>query len=255
MNGVDTTTRKEYSSTTMPKLIMTLLMAVSVAVAALSQPSDLFHAVRVAGLVELSGVTVVENESYPIQLPVKIVTRESSAVAALLPNSTGLYVKPNSEVTLDGIGRERTPEGFAWAGILWMTVVRGDFSLCSPEQAALPTRTRVTARGVVLIGSEQSTYVILGDVLTVTRGSVDVHDSKISTRIATVQAGEMLRLSSPWKVEEADRSDAVTQAVLESTVEACSARLAAPEGVAEPVRSIAPFPIQPINPDIVSPSS
>lgn len=240
----------------MRKLTTTIAAALAVFIFTTAMFSaDQLQIVRVNGLVETGKTTLLDSRSYPIKLPIVITSHELSSMSALLPNGHGIFIKENSSISLDNIGREQTPKGPSWIGMLWITVNRGDFAVCSPEKSSVSTYTRITACGFELLGSDQSTYAVLDNQLTVTRGSVDVYAVNMPNKHVFVQAGESVVLQSPLKVVSAKQNASVTSAVLDATVEACSARLVLPSAVAESIGPTITFPIQPIDPDIVSPST
>lgn len=240
----------------MRKYIITLTAVLAVLLTAPVFSADLLQVVRTNGVVESGQAMLESNKSYPINLPTTIVTMEKSSITALLPNGHGVFIGEKSVMTLESFSRESTPTERSWIGLLSIAVPRGNFALCAPEKQTISTFVRVTTRGTVILGAEESTYAVLGDQLTVTRGSVDVHKTSAPNKHTIVQAGESILLNGPVVVMPAKQSGGLSAAVLEATIDACSARMAPPSAEASPVeKPTFTFPVQPINPDIVSPSS
>lgn len=240
----------------MRKHIITLTTILAILLSAPVFSADLLQVVRTNGFVESGQAMLESNKSYPINLPTTIATMEKSSITALLPNGHGVFIGEKSVMTLESFSRESTPTGQSWIGLLSITVPRGDFALCAPEKQTISTFVRVTTRGTVILGAEESTYAVLGDQLTVTRGSVDVHKTSAPNKHVIVQAGESILLNGPTSVMPDKRRRGLSADVLEATTDACSARIAPPSAEARPVeKTTLTFPVQPINPDIVSPSS
>jgi hypothetical protein len=242
----------------MRKLITTLTAILAIFISTFVAAAEQLQVIRVNGLVEVGQTTLQDNMSYPIKFPAVIVSRGSaSSISALLPNGHGIFIKSDASVSLDATCRERSSDVTSWIGLLDVTVKQGDFATCSPEKSPIVTYVRISARGAVILGSAQSTYAVLGDQLTVTRGSVDVHILDTPNKHVIVQFGESVILHTPLTVLPAKQSRELSSDVLEATVEACFARLASPKTVAKPIdpTPAGAFPNQPISADLVSPAS
>lgn len=241
----------------MRKHIITLTAILAVFISTTAFSADVLHSVYVNGLAQTGSTVLQPNTSYPITLPAIITTETKSSLSALLPNGHGLFMGETSVMTLEIFSRENTPTGQSWIGLVRITVPRGSFAMCAPEKSATSGATIVTTRGTVILSGEQSTYSVLGDQLTVTRGSVNVNKTSTPKNHVIVQAGESILLTDgPIVIMSAKQSGGMSVAVTAATIEACSARLAVPSSVAGPTAPTkTAFPIQPINPDLVSPSS
>lgn len=231
----------------MRKFISTLLFTILCA-SSVAASNFVIPVIRANGLSTINGNPVVENQSYKVRLPITILVTEKSDVTVLMPNQAGLFASNGAEVTVNQMVVDHLGPNLG-TSITNLSVSGGDVAYCSPENLS-SDRVQLTFGQFDIFSSDGTTYAIIDKVLTVTRGSVRVGDS-------TVLAGQSVVLFLPLSVKSASKDDDVSRFVLEATVSACSAKLVVPSADASQVETPtqSTFPIQPINPDIVSPSS
>lgn len=232
----------------MRKFISTLLFSI-LCVSSIAASSFVVPVVRVNGLSTIGGNPVVENQSYEVRLPFTILVTEKADVTMLMPNQAGLFASDGAEVVVNQMAVDHLGPNQE-VTMTWLFVPSGDVAYCSPENASAGDRVQLTFGQFDIFSSGGTTYAIIGKVLTVTRGSVRVSG-------VTVSEGQSVVLFLPLSVKSASNDETVSRFVLEATVNACSARLVVPSAAAAQVETPtqSAFPLQPINPDIVSPSS
>lgn len=237
----------------MRKLTFILLGLLSM-IAATAKAADehFIYAVYTSGVAFIDGNPFVENTSLPITFPVTVSAPDSASTTLLLPNNTGFYLL-NGQIVLTKMERNMLD---GTTNVLWATVDSKTFAFCSSDQSQPGEHTtNIDYNSVRLLTSGQATYAVIDSKLTVTRGDVRVLSNNGSV-LCRVQEGETVTLGVLFIPIQSSSDKSVTEAVLEATINACTANVVVPSAQAEAVSApINHFPVQPINPDIVSPSS
>ena len=201
------------------------------------------QSVNTSGLVEVGSELVVENKTYRVNLPVKVSTTGNSEFSGRLQNEAGIYIDNDSIVQLVSIDKSEDYKSTKPVIFLFAELIRGNVSYCSSDKLDGVYKLELAVGTFKLMVGDETTFAILNNKLYVVRGKVRIGDTIISDG----QSSELVR---PIQVKKLDDSLDVSK----MAIEACMAKTlnsANPQST----NSQQTFPIQPINPDIVSPSS
>lgn len=223
------------------KLIPLLLLSATLSMA--NPESYTIQSIRTVGIVELGTELTSENKTYRVDFPFKISTIGNSEFSGKLQHDSGIYIDKNSVVNFISIDKFEDYKATRPIIFLFMELVSGNMAYCSSDKLAGVYKLNLKVGQLNLIVGDESTFVILENKLYVNRGTVRTGDYIISN-------GQCTDLVYPIKVNKI--TDSTEE--LKLAIESCSAKttdVANPQSPSD----VQFFPPQPINPDIVSPSS
>ena len=207
--------------------------------------------VKATGNVSLAGEHTSVNSLFIGRLPVAFNTGKNSLASFLLPNNSGMFMLENTTIIINEIKLKIPSEkNSKKICVIYMELLAGSFSMCLPETTLEDNRIELTIRNLKLIVSNNTNFLILNNIIYVTRGSIDLDGYAINeNQFACISSNQPIVTNKIGTKELIEISDPLS--------EACFAKFFIPSLSAEPAEENIQFkfPVQKTNPNIVSPAS